>query len=226
MTWKYPVKDFEDGDVISSNDWNSNVSHYVEEINGGLDRDNLPDECVTVGQQAAPSVFNSFAVKELRSPVVLPNIDSGAWIDTPLTRTDISISTDTLLLVEASVAWEIQPKFQGKLNFSSAVVGQTLEIDKNGFLDHMRIEFQLLVDGFQVGYGGPCTRYATKNAIFLCGALSVSVGSHEVKLVARFFESPVHDDTELAKWSDQVDFYDAGFFRWTAGELVITKRSR
>ena len=224
MAWKYPVKDFQDGDVVSADDWNLNMAHYVEEINGGLDRGNLPDECITVGTQAPPSVFNTFEYTYLGSPATV-EIDSQAWIDTPLTKTDLTISTDTLLIVEAAISWEIKLK---KGNSISGNLDPAASIDstENDFHDHMRIEFQLLVDGFQVAYAGPHTRYLIKNNTFLCGALPVSMGSHEVRLVARFYETSTHDESDLAKWTDQADYYDAGFFRWMSGELVITKRAR
>ena len=228
MAWKYPVKDFQDGDIVSADDWNLNISHYVEEINGGMDRDNLPDSCVVVGSEVGASVFNTFSTKQINSPVTVSAIDSQSWVDTPLTKTDVAANTDTLLLVEASISWEIYPKKGTAFGYDDAI---SVNATQNDFSDHMRMEFQLVVDGFQVAYAGPHTRYLTKNNTFLCGALPVSIGSHEVRLLVRFYESSTYDQqtsgsSDLAKWTDQSDFYDSPFFRWMGGELIITKRTR
>ena len=42
MAWKYVKRDFQAGDILDPGDWNENAREFVEEINGYLDRDNLP----------------------------------------------------------------------------------------------------------------------------------------------------------------------------------------
>ena len=65
MAWRYIQRDFQAGDILDPEDWNENVREYLEEINGALDRDNIPTASIVVGEEVGSTVFNEISAAYL-----------------------------------------------------------------------------------------------------------------------------------------------------------------
>jgi hypothetical protein len=57
MSFKYRQSYFENGDIVDPRDWNRNITELTDELNGYLDRDNLPEDSFTV-EHVAQNAFN------------------------------------------------------------------------------------------------------------------------------------------------------------------------
>jgi hypothetical protein len=216
MAWRYQERHLATGDVVSAKDWNDNLSPFVSEINGYLDRDNLPRNAYAVGDTLARSalygVYQQYTVGNASSTGMQHSFnaasqkvstDTASWQEVPgLQIEQAETTSDELWIVEAGVSWQH--------------TWRTLSSGGNvRTYDGARIEFMLTVDGFEVAYGGPFSMMYSSANVYLCGCIPISSGKHDIKFSFRLY----HDGTSSEYWSGY-DLY------MESGALTVIARRR
>ena len=191
MAWRYIQRDFQAGDIIDPKDWNENVREYIEEINGALDRDNIPAASVVVGEEAASEVFNDFSIRQLNTPQLL-EMDTQAFQDIDIANT-LTAASDELLICEVSLQFDTAEPlatYSGG-NYEDGYV----KASTGTLRDWLRYEFIMTLDGFEIAYAGPFTAYHKRQPVYMMGALPVEAGAHVVKCAVRLFSAKDGGDT-------------------------------
>lgn len=216
MAWRYQDRHVATGDVVAARDWNDNLSPFVSEMNGYLDRDNLPRNAYEVGSNLARS-----ALYDIYTVVLSPNpsptgenhgqtyatqkvsVDTASWQEVPSLQVGQRETTsDEFWIIEAGVTWE----HTWRANSTGGSVST---------YDGARIEFMITVDGFEVAYGGPFSMMYANANVYMCGCIPISSGSHDVKVMFRLY----HDKTDSLYWPS-ADLY------MESGTLTIIARRR
>ena len=111
MAWRFIQQDLQAGDILGPEDWNENVREYIEEINGAIDRDNIPAASIVVGGEVDSTVFNQISAAHLSAAdfvasyghnIQLLDVDTQSFQKILLSE-NITASSDELLICEASI---------------------------------------------------------------------------------------------------------------------------
>ena len=172
MAQRYREKTPEEGDIADPRDLMDNLSTLVGEFNGGLDADNLPDECIT----SAMVMQGAFTAIVTQAPSTTPSFDGTTteWRSSDGSNTinelDVTCNTDTLLEVEWSATWS-------RTGSSEADFDDT----------HIEA-FRVLVDGSVIAYMSTSPRSRSNDSAYLVGHATVQGGKHRVSVEFRQFK--------------------------------------
>ena len=216
MAWRYIQRDFQSGDVLDPEDWNENVREYIEEINGFIDRDNIPTASIEVGLEVQSEVFNEISFSNLGTPQIL-NKDTQSFQRINLS-TNLAASSDELLIVEASLQFDTADPTQtyNGSNYDDGYVLASL----GTFRDWIRYDFRMTIDGFEVAYAGPFTAFHKRQPVYMIGCLPVEAGALVVECFVRLFHDKRGTTTET--WSASAQ----GLSPQVAGTLMVNRRKR
>ena len=174
MAQRYREKTPEEGDIADPRDLMDNLSTLVGEFNGGLDADNLPDECITSAMVAA-GAFTLVTGNPQPSSSVTFNGETTEWRNkndsgATINELDVTCNTDTLLEVEWSATWS-------RTGSSEADFDDT----------HIEA-FRVLVDGSVIAYMSTSPRSRSNDSAYLVGHATVQGGKHRVSVEFRQFK--------------------------------------
>jgi hypothetical protein len=191
MAWRYIQRDLQAGDILDPEDWNENVREYLEEINGALDRDNLPAASVVVGSEVGSAVFNEISASFLQETYQALDVDTQAHQKIK-TSNNVTSSSDELLICETSIQFDTAAySSYGGGNYEGGYV----DADQGTLRDWLQYDFIMTVDGFEIAYAGPFTAFHKRQCIYMCGALPVEAGSHVVECSVRLYVDKDGGDT-------------------------------
>ena len=191
MAWRYIQRDLQAGDILDPEDWNENVREYLEEINGALDRDNLPAASVVVGSEVGSAVFNEISASFLQETYQALDVDTQAHQKIK-TSNNVTSSSDELLICETSIQFDTAAAAAyGGANYEDGYV----DADQGTLRDWLQYDFIMTVDGFEIAYAGPFTAFHKRQCIYMCGALPVEAGSHVVECSVRLYVDKDGGDT-------------------------------
>jgi hypothetical protein len=169
MAHNYKKFDFENGDIPVPGMWNENMNNFSSEMNGLLDRDNLPRDAVGTAQTSFANTDGSFAYVQFSSYTGAGTFqtDFKGWQTIPIAIPDLLGVGDEMLAVEASI--------QVNASWTPASTA----------IDNL-ISFQILVDGIAVCESGPMSLIYTAFCVPLDGVVAITSGSRTVELKARY----------------------------------------
>mgnify|MGYP003633309286 FL=1 len=216
MAWRYIQRDLQAGDILDPEDWNENVREYLEEINGALDRDNLPTASVVVGNEVDSTVFNEISasfLSEINQPL---DVDTQAHQKIK-TSNNVTSSSDELLICETSIQFDTAAAAAyGGANYEDGYV----DADQGTLRDWLQYDFIMTVDGFEIAYAGPFTAFHKRQCIYMCGALPVEAGSHVVECSVRLYVDKDGGDTVTWYSSNQ------GFSPQITEAIILVNRRK
>ena len=195
MAWRYIQRDFQAGDILDPEDWNENVREYLEEINGALDRDNIPAASIVVGDEVDSTVFNDISSAFLSVTHQILDVDTQAHQKIQMTN-NVTSSSDELLICEASIQFDTADPLLGAAasNYSRGYV----KANQGTLRDWIQYDFIMTVDGFEVGYAGPFTSFHKRQCVHMVGAVPVEAGSHTVECFVRLYIDK--DGGDIVTW--------------------------
>ena len=218
MAWRYIQRDLQAGDVLDPEDWNENVREYLEEINGAMDRDNLPPASVVVGEEVASTVFNEISHSLLSVAYQSLDVDTQAHQKIQMTS-NVTASSDELLICEASIQFDTAEALAsyGGGNYEDGYV----DADQDTLRDWIQYDFIMTVDGFEVAYAGPFTAFHRRQCIYMTGALPVEAGAHVVECFVRLYSDKNGGDT--ITWYAAAQSFSP---RILEGIILVNRRKR
>tara|TARA_R110002020_G_scaffold425355_1_gene634749 strand:- start:621 stop:1277 length:657 start_codon:yes stop_codon:yes gene_type:complete len=218
MAWRYIQRDLQAGDILDPEDWNENVREYLEEINGAIDRDNIPAASVIVGEEVDSTVFNEISASYLSVPHQLLDTDTQAQQKISMSN-NVSSSSDELLICETSLQFDTADP-------SAVYAGGNYE---DGYVkgsvgtlrDWIQYDFIMTVDGFEVAYAGPYTAFHKRQCVHMVGALPVEAGGHIVECFVRLYADKNGGDS-VTWYASAQDFSP----RIQNGMILVNRRKR
>ena len=217
MAWRYIQRDFQAGDILDPEDWNENVREYLEEINGALDRDNIPTASIVVGEEVGSTVFNEISHSGLVGYQLL-DVDTQSHQKIQMTNS-VTSSSDELLICEASIQFDTADPLLGAAaaNYSRGYV----KANQGTLRDWIQYDFIMTVDGFEVGYAGPYTAYHKRQCVHIIGAVPVEAGGHTVECFVRLYIDKDGGDT--VTWQNTGQALSP---RIQSGIILVNRRKR
>jgi hypothetical protein len=218
MAWRYIQRDFQAGDIVDPEDWNENVREYLEEVNGTLDRDNLPSAAFAIGEEIPASVVHELSHAVLNAAYTLLDTDTQAYQATGLSKL-VNTTSDELFICEASLQFDTAD--------STAVYDGTnyddgyIKADVGSLRDWLQYDFTMTVNGYEIASAGPFTVYQKRQPVYLLGCLPVEKGSYTVECFVRLFTD--RRGTDEHTWD--ADAQSLGP-RITVGTMIINRRKR
>ncbi|MAK38033.1 MAG: hypothetical protein CMC15_17870 [Flavobacteriaceae bacterium] len=202
MAFKYKIHEFRPNEVIDPIKITENMRTLTNEINGNLDRDNLPEGGIVTDM-----------IKNNATSIIHDEKDTTA---TPISRSSITFEPllsktytmqhDGVVFVHFGInfVWtNIQGEFEdvtngGQFNFDNENVSNDTTklielIADEGIIpghdyfmigNHI-IEFQIVVDGIIISQSGKYERARTHNSAYITGCIPVSAGSTQVEVRKR-----------------------------------------
>lgn len=183
MAFKWTEGDHLTGNILDVEDFNSSFNNVKGEINGGLDRENLPNGSIS-NDELAPNAFVKYAVVpniRIQNTSVLQLTWDIAAAGAITTQDIRAISHDTY-----SGSWKTNPAYNINTLFQEGM----LHLEFNcwywimnacadaGFL--RGAEFQILLDGAVVCRSG--AHYQNVGQVHLVTDVPVSTGNHKIEL--------------------------------------------
>jgi hypothetical protein len=164
MAYRYsktrPVAD----EALDPRDWNLNMKELADEFNGYLDRDNIPEESISLSMVEAET-FAKIHCDSIGSTTIITG-DTTGWVDggaTDIGKIEEFFPFDCTLVIEWSGTYE----------WNTAVGTDTAA------------EFRILVDGEEVAATGPNLAFYLEGSSYIPGVAQVLAGSHTIKVQAR-----------------------------------------
>jgi len=198
MAFKYRQAFFENGDIIDARDWNRNVAEFADELNGYLDRDNLPPVAFThehIKTKAFNEFYSSIANTTAEHRTINGNIttwqsesDAGLGFGALTFASD----TDALAVVEWSGSWKwsfthVDYQWRGVSGYAK----NTLEY---------YVKYRLIVDGMVVATMPNSVWTRAFDSGYMCAAIPLPAGNHKVDIEARIRSKdggPAYQDITL-----------------------------
>jgi len=206
MAFKYRQVYFEDGDIIDARDWNRNISEFADELNGYLDRDNLPEDVFTY-EHVASNGFNEFYSNLSDTTAEYRTIDGNltTWqseSDSGDGLGDVTFASDTdgLLIVEWSGhwVWDVNPSTQWRPLSADRAAREGVS-PYNNVLEHY-VKYRLVVDGIVVGSSPRSVWTRAHDSAYMCAAVPLPAGNHKVGIEVRIRSKsggPAYSDVDL-----------------------------
>ena len=230
MAWRFIQQDLQAGDILGPEDWNENVREYIEEINGAIDRDNIPAASIVVGGEVDSTVFNQISAAHLSAAdfvasyghnIQLLDVDTQSFQKILLSE-NITASSDELLICEASIQLDTAEGEAGygpgTPNYNDGYVKASVETIR----DWLYIDYRMTIDGFEVAYAGPTTVHHRRQNIYMCGALPVEAGAHVVETWVRLYHDKSSPDNNVTWYAPGQDLSP----RIAEGTLLVNRRKR
>ena len=170
MAHNYKKFDFENGDIPVPEMWNENMNNYSSELNGMLDRDNLPRNAVGVSQTkyAASDGTSTFVSYTSYTIAFAVQTDFKGWQTVPIPTPAMQGMGDEMLAIEASI--------QVNATWVSAPADTVNNL----------IRFQILVDGIVVCESGPLSLIYQSFCVPLDGVVAITSGAKTIELQVRY----------------------------------------
>lgn len=169
MSWNFPDQYVATGDTVDPRDLAVNVNRYAGEINGHMDRDNVPAGILVrtkwpTGTFIVPGSNPSGATLQQLGPN-----ETGTWIT--ITDSQNSVQTDDGAL-----------KVTGQVNFFWVLL-TTVNNDK--------LEFRLLINGQVAASSGWYTQGRPRGVCRLVGTGPTTTGTTAVEMQWRIYAAPI-----------------------------------
>lgn len=198
MAFKYRQAYFENGDIVDPKDWNRNISELTDELNGFLDRDNLPEDVFTtdhVESNAFNVLFSNLADTSSENRTINGNVTT--WqseSDAGVGLGDITFASDTdaLAIVEWSGSWMWEAS-------SSAYQWNFRSSDAENVLEYY-VSFRILVDGIVATTMPMSVWTRAYDSGYMCGAIPLPAGNHKVGIEVRIRSKdggPAYQDVKI-----------------------------
>lgn len=171
MSLRYPVRRPQEGDVPDPRDWNLNMLALADEANGGIDRNNLPENGATDSRRDVAAIFDLKTKRSTATSAV--RTDTEAWQLVPNTRLDFTTNTEEMVEFEATVAWNCN-RLPGAAATTYAASGAAA-------MAH-RIYFQLVADGNVIAVSARIPMVYIDFVVYLVGARPLVVGTHTAEM--------------------------------------------
>jgi|TARA_R110000824_G_scaffold218089_1_gene404570 hypothetical protein len=174
MAFVYKKRDFEDGDVPVPEMWNASMNAFSAEMNGLLDRDNLPLDAVGVAPTKYDSSFSTHAFVSTLSfeDEFVVSTDFKGWQRVPISVPSITSPVEEMVEVE------------GSLQLTNNWGASPPSVDNRA-----RVMFQVLIDGSVVTETGTISALLLEACVPLNGAMPIIAGSHSVELYVRYINN-------------------------------------
>lgn len=232
MGFKWTTSDVANGDIVISREQVNTLNDLVGTINGGLDRENLPANCVAPGQVVPKNVAICNVFRRLyEDNTITADPTNSYWWNTGFQERNNDIGGITLA------------KMQGG---QTDVVAQVSNIDcEEGMLQILWKNMQWINSHLtQYGPGGNAVHNGSLKSVFwtikvdgnlVCQsrsyymnwsnvklecAIPISKGNHEVRVEYNFVNSNANDFTLSGLYND------TPIFHWWGGTLFTTNRIR
>jgi len=228
MAFKWTEGDHRSGNILDADEFNTSFNNVKGEINGGLDRENLPNTSVS-NEELASDAMVKYVVK------------SGMRAQN--TTYSNAIFTDGSTLIPQSVRAFNYNRYSGgwRTNEAEKITNEIfqegmLHIEYNGWYwlrnhvatassarntneKHCQIwcQFQITLDGTPVITGGK--HYQNVGQIHLVGDVPISTGKHDIALRWRFASWPGSFPSGATTITQPVFYYDGG-------QLTVINRYR
>jgi hypothetical protein len=172
MAHNYKKFDFENGDIPVPEMWNVNMNNYSSELNGMLDRDNLPRNAIGLDQTnySSSNSTHTFVSFTQYLTAFAVQTDFKGWQTVPMSISPMNGVGDEMLAIEASI--------QVDVDWGASPPGADT-------IQNM-VRFQMLVDGIVVCESGPMSLVYQKFCVPLDGVVAITAGSKAPELQVRY----------------------------------------
>jgi hypothetical protein len=222
MAFKWTEGEHRSGNIVDADEFNTSFNAFKGEINGGLDRENLPNGCIS-NEELASNAMVKYAVKpgiKLQDEVAA----RADWLDNSGGDNHHAFFKCTNYN-NYSGGWKTNNAQKINTLFQEGM----LHIEYNGWYwlrnhvatpnansrhDHLQIwcQFELVVDGNAVVTSG--RHYQNVGQVHLVVDVPISTGNHEIAIRWRFSANPDANQTitmaPTAILSRPIFYYDGG----------------
>lgn len=224
MPYRFTKNDIKTATIVQSREWDNAVGNYVDVLNGGMDRDNLPENCIPIDsiKDQFCHKINIWSIKAAPDADLLPDQNyvtptpnrlgrlmyGYRYGDTPTNSGGgLVTATSQVMLCE-----------EGMLEISwhcSELKTQYWSYWKNFSTDKVALKYavwEIMVDGNKV-YAGPAQFEIMNTSIHRC-TIPISKGNHTISVG---WKVPLQRDDD-----DQ----NQVVFNWFGGQLVAINKYR
>ena len=205
MAFKWTEGNHRSGNILDADEFNTSFNAFKGEINGGLDRENLPNGSVSNDELASNAMVKYVVKPNIR--LQNTSVNTAQWRDntggagTAINETFRSINYDSY-----SGGWRTNEAYKINTLFQEGM----LHVEYNGWYwlrnhvntgashrlsEHLQIwcQFELLLDGNPVVTGG--RHYQNVGQVHLVTDVPISTGNHEIALRWRVAPNPDANQT-------------------------------
>jgi len=211
MAFKWTEGEHRSGNILDADEFNNSFNAFKGEINGGLDRENLPNGSISNDELASNAMVKYVVVPNIRaqdtSTLQLKCDDDASG--NIITEDIKAISHNTY-----SGSWKTNPAYnietlfqEGMLHIEFNCWYWSLNSNANGnFL--RSVQFQIMLDGAVVIRSG--VHLQNVGQIHLVTDLPISTGSHKIEIRWRCSAFTSTTGNNPITISDPVFYYDGG----------------
>jgi hypothetical protein len=200
MAFKWTEGEHRSGNILDADEFNNSFNAFKGEINGGLDRENLPNTSISNDELASNAMVKYVVKPNIRMQDT--DLYTAQWRDntggagTSINQTFRSINYDNY-----SGGWRTNEAYKINTLFQEGM----LHVEYNGWYwlrnhvntgasnrtsEHLQIwcQFELLLDGNPIVTGG--RHYQNVGQVHLVTDVPISTGNHEIALRWRVAANP------------------------------------
>lgn len=201
MAWRWEEDRFDAGDVADPRPVMRLFNGLAGEINGHLDRDNIPTGILTKDELDTQAIRADGNEADYPT-VVLPKYQTGGW--TTVDTKTVTCDYDGALRVSASVnyEWTVSPTDES----------------------NNKVQFRLMINGAQVAVSGFAHHRRIKSSVRLVGFAPVASGSSVIVVQVKTYGALwTHiDDIRNGDMTGYTDNYNSSWEELTARASSIT----
>jgi hypothetical protein len=175
MAFTYRIRRVEANQTLDPRDWNMNMALFAAEMNGRLDRDNIPESAIT-GDHILAETFTLVDSDTRTTDITIPGGDMG-WQDGDGTNAINSIDFTAVVDSMVDVWWGCTYSWDA---ISSWPVG-------TADAQYLMADFRLVVDGVELDCSPGHSMMRLAETITLVGTGVVGPGPHTVKVQVRTY---------------------------------------
>ena len=211
MAFKWTEGDHRSGNILDVEEFNTSFNAFKGEINGGLDRENLPNGSVS-NQELASNAMVKY--------VVVPNIriqgTSTLQLSWDVAATGSVLTQDIRAISHNTYAgsWKTNPAYnintlfqEGMLHLEFNCWYWSFNSTADGGFSRS-VQFQILLDGAVVARSGP--HLQNVGQIHLVTDVPISTGNHKIELRWRCSAFTSTAGNNPVTINDPVFYYDGG----------------
>jgi hypothetical protein len=234
MAFKYKKHEFQDNEVIDPIKITENMRTLANEINGNLDRDNLPMKCISSSMLAdnCTSSIVSFHDNVVNNSDLMLKNSSTSW-EPCLTKT-YTMQHDGVIFVHygCEVEWFLDDTALNRINFNDSPIntdstefvaqwetGGNLRGANYYITGNFVIEFQITVNGIIISQSGQFDFARRQIGVYLSGVLPVSAGSTDIRILRRvrriLFKNEITEEKVAATFYPQINRHQmVSYLKW------------
>ena len=206
MSFKWQKATARDGNIITAKGFNGDYDQYKSTINGGIDRDNLPEDCISGSTMVQDKAFHAYYY------------ESGLEAESTLCDSDVAgrygVVYDLYSGGWYSDSVNIEESFREGLLTIEFSCWLWLWDDLGTTSNNQFCEFQITIDGNPVAYSERI--YNNMTTVHMVATLPISSGTHKIEMRWKF-SSP---DMGITVSNTTPIFYYSG------GQLLAINRVR